>query len=639
MNCFICILFFVMLGFFSGTQPNLTDAKRPREPKPKSESKTSAPRKAMTTSTIHWYEWNDQTFDQAKQQDKLILLDLTAVWCHWCHVMDRTSYADPAVIDLINSTYLPVRVDADQRPDIQDRYLMGGWPTTAILTPEGEVVTGGTYLPPEQLKEILTKAHQFYHTNRTQLQKRLADYRRQQEDFLDARQKESKDPQQQDVALVLQRLQDSFDSTNGGFGPAPKFPNPAAISLLFYRYHKTAEPRLLLMALVTLEKMLGLYDPVWGGFYRYSVDAQWKTPHYEKMLSANAGLLGNYLQAYQVTGEAKYLEVARGVVKYLNNFMSDPQGGFYGSQDADLNSHDQSKEFVEGEKYYPKSARERLALGIPHIDRTFYINWNGEALRSFCAFAGVTGDAVTLDFVVKTIERFWTNCFDPRRGFCHFWGEDKGLYGLLSDQVNFGLALITTFQITSHAKYIARAKQLADLILNALYDQQSGGFFYQPSDPNAIGRLALRDKPFDENVQAVRFFTELFQITQQHQYQEVAQKTLRFLKNELPQRSYFAAGYALAVEHYFDYPVYFFIVARPDDKHRQPLITAAQKIYEPRKVVMLLEPEQDQLKFGDVTFPKTREARLFLCVERRCSPPLKASADLVSKVKDFLRDQ
>ena len=247
------------------------------------------------SSEICWEEWSDEAFERARNQDKLVLLSIGACWCHWCHVLDRSSYSDPQVVELINDRYVPIRVEADRRPDIQDRYLMGGWPTTAVLTPDARILTGSTYMPPERMLSLLRQIDQLYQEDKASVTRRVSRMTEEAEEEIDRHwgAASEKSPDREVIGALVTAMRREFDSINGGFGTEPKFPFPDAVRLAFLQSRRTGDGSMLEMALKTLDGMTGLIDPVWGGMYRYAVDPQWKHPHYEKMLYVQAGALDN----------------------------------------------------------------------------------------------------------------------------------------------------------------------------------------------------------------------------------------------------------------------------------------------------------------------------------------------------------
>ncbi|MGD0696294.1 MAG: thioredoxin domain-containing protein [Terriglobia bacterium] len=317
---------------------------------------------------VRWNEWGDAAFEQARQQDKPILLDIGAVWCHWCHVMDRESYESEEIASLINESYVPVKVDRDERPDIDARYQMaigaltgqGGWPLTAFLTPEGKPFYGGTYFPPDDrpgrpgMKRVLESIAQNYKSHRAEIFS-SAEQIAQALEHADKMHEQGGEARP-DQAVASRELVDSIvtgierasDSQFGGFGSAPKFPHPSAINLLLDQYLETRQNWSLSVVTNTLEHMGrgGVYDQIGGGFHRYSVDERWRVPHFEKMSYDNAGLLANYLRAYQVTGSAFFREIAFGIVGFIESVLSSAEGGFFSSQDADYSLDDDGDYFT-----------------------------------------------------------------------------------------------------------------------------------------------------------------------------------------------------------------------------------------------------------------------------------------------------
>jgi uncharacterized protein len=311
---------------------------------------------------IDWYEWGETAFARAKSENKPLLLDIGAVWCHWCHVIDRESYEDPEIAKIINANFVPVKVDRDERPDVDSRYQsaisaisgQGGWPLTGFLMPDGRPFYGGTYFPPvdshgrPSFRRILLAVADAYQNKHNELLKTagsLAEAVAKAEMFTGAR-------ADFDLAVIdsqVRSLTQLFDIRNGGFGQAPKFPHASAVDLLLERYRQTGEKHLLAIAETTLEKMAkgGVYDQLAGGFHRYSVDERWLVPHFEKMSYDNSELLRNYLHGSQVVDNWRVRETAEGIVAWVNETLSDQQqGGFYASQDADYSLDDDGDYFT-----------------------------------------------------------------------------------------------------------------------------------------------------------------------------------------------------------------------------------------------------------------------------------------------------
>ena len=315
---------------------------------------------------IDWLEWGEAAFARAAREDKPILLDIGAVWCHWCHVIDRESYENDAIAKIINDYFVAVKVDRDERPDVDARYQsaisaisgQGGWPLTGFLLPDGKPFFGGTYFPPEDqmgrpgFRRILHAVADSYRHRKPELVRAaesLSDAVAQAEIFTGAR-------AQVDLGVVdaqIASMTQQFDIKNGGFGHAPKFPHSSAVDLVLERYQQTNEKHLLAIAETTLEKMArgGVYDHLAGGFHRYSVDERWLVPHFEKMSYDNSELLKNYLHVMQVgerrSWETPYTDTAEGIFRWVTSVLSDQQqGGFYASQDADYSLDDDGDYFT-----------------------------------------------------------------------------------------------------------------------------------------------------------------------------------------------------------------------------------------------------------------------------------------------------
>ncbi|MBI2956549.1 MAG: thioredoxin domain-containing protein [Acidobacteria bacterium] len=333
------------------------------EPKANRLENASSPYlKGAAHQPVQWHEWGPEAFERARQEDKPILLDIGAVWCHWCHVMDRESYESDEIAKLINQHFVPVKVDRDERPDVDARYQaaisaisgQGGWPLTAFLTPEGKPFFVGTYFPPDDyfgrpgFKRVLAAIASNYATRRAEIlasAETLVEALRKAEMFAGAK----RDFSSRVVDVIVDSAVKLFDFRYGGFGNAPKFPHPTAIELLLERYQATQERALLTVISTTLEAMArgGLHDQLAGGFHRYSVDERWIVPHFEKMTYDNSELLKNYLHAYQVTGNPLFRRMAESLVAWVNSTLSEPtQGRFYASQDADFSLEDDGDYFT-----------------------------------------------------------------------------------------------------------------------------------------------------------------------------------------------------------------------------------------------------------------------------------------------------
>src|SRR5579862_6352942 len=334
---------------------------------------------------IQWQEWGEEAFATAQRENKPILLDIGAVWCHWCHVMDRESYDNPEIAEIVNQHFIAVKVDRDERPDIDSRYQVaissisgqGGWPLTAFLTPDGKPFYGGTYFPPDDqygrpsFKRVLLSIANAYREKNDDVteQARMVEGAISHAESFAGKSGEFSPAI---IDAIAKSALEMFDPRHGGFGSAPKFPHSAALDLLMDRYTNSGDEQLRTVFVSTLEKMTngGIYDQLAGGFHRYSVDERWVVPHFEKMCYDNSELLKNYVHGYQATGNEFFAEVARDIIRWMDEWLSDRErGGFYASQDADYSMDDDGDYFTwtRAEMQAVLTEAEAAAAG-PHYD-------------------------------------------------------------------------------------------------------------------------------------------------------------------------------------------------------------------------------------------------------------------------------
>jgi uncharacterized protein YyaL (SSP411 family) len=445
---------------------------------------------------IRWHEFGEEAFTAARAANKPMLLDIGAVWCHWCHVMDRESYDDPEVAAIVNEHYVAVKVDRDERPDIDSRYQVavaaltgqGGWPLTAFLTPDGKPFYGGTYFPPADgygrpsFKRVLLSIAQAYREQNGDVleqAQRIESAIARAESFPGGGGKISATV----IAAIVESAQKMFDEVNGGFGNAPKFPHPAALDLVMEQYVRTQDAELRNIFVHTLKNMAlgGVYDQLAGGFHRYSVDERWIVPHFEKMSYDNSELLKNYVHAYQATGDGFYAGIARDMIRWMDEWLSDREhGGFYASQDADYSMDDDGDYFtwtleetkaalsedeaavaalyydiqevgdmhhnpaknvlyirmdvqeIAGRLHIAKeraaallsAAREkmyaaRLRRPTPYVDKTVYTGWNAMCVSAYLEAAKVLDLAETRRFALRSLDRLLSEGWDAERGMKH----------------------------------------------------------------------------------------------------------------------------------------------------------------------------------------------------------------------------
>jgi uncharacterized protein len=541
------------------------------------EHSASAYLRSAAHQPVEWYEWGDTAFQKAQQEDKPILLDIGAVWCHWCHVMDRESYEQKEIARLINEHYVPVKVDRDERPDIDARYQLavsaltgqGGWPLTAFLTPAGKPFYGGTYFPPDDnfgrpgMKRVLASIAQNYQAHKAEIfssADQIAAALAGAESF----QKSPGGADRKIVDAVISSIGRMFDPQHGGFGNAPKFPHPGALDLLLDAYLETRQAWLLSVVTTTLEGMArgGVYDQIGGGFHRYSVDERWIVPHFEKMSYDNAGLLGNFLSAYQASRSEQMRLIAAGIVTFVHDILSAPGGGFYASQDADAGLEDDGDYFtwtldevkavlddteaaVVRERYHieprgemhhnpaknvlfidqpfeaiaarvkiaPEEVPQILARAqakmlaarrkrpTPFVDTTLYAAWNGMMISALLEAYKILDDDAARASALQALDLMLAKAYDPSKGMYHsLVGGQARIEGLLDDQVFMIAALLDAFEVTGRRVYFDRALELAEITVRRFWDDADGGFFDTAKDLDGRqGNLQLQRKAFQDS--------------------------------------------------------------------------------------------------------------------------------------------
>jgi uncharacterized protein YyaL (SSP411 family) len=582
----------------------------------------------ISVNRIDWLEWSPEAFEKAKKEKKLVLLDIGATWCHWCHVMDEECYGNPDIIGVVNESYVPVRVESDRRPDINDRYNQGGWPSTVLLSHDGFVVHGATYLPPPALKELLKQAKDWYDQNRG----RVSEAAKQM--GAEALRKPSKGAPESHMLTdltdeIIENMMQSADRTHGGFGNGAKFPQASAVSLALAHFYFKADEQMLEFAEKTLQNMSdGLLDKEEGGIFRYSVSPKWNEPHYEKNLGVNAECLLNYLDAYRVTSKKQYADIAEKIIMYVRNVLSDPEGGFYGSQDADIFDEDSLQIVMEGEAYYKLSAKERKKYGAPAIDKTIYINSSALMISALFEACHVFENEEYCEVALKSLHRL-NDCVDHAKGACHYLRDgQKGWPGFLIDTVALARANLDAYETLADTDYLENGVRLME-IAGERFAALDGGFYDAIEDEKMPSATRMRHKPFHDNIVAVEVFGRLYNYTTDPAFLMKAASTLAAfevtVKDMLSKGlGYFAAEYAFATRYASDGSTKVTIVGPVDDEQSKKLLHEAKRLYRPAKIVQLIDPEKDKPLLGLMNFPEEPLAPVaHICTQDGCAPPAK----------------
>jgi len=475
------------------------------------EGPPAAPREALA-----WANLDAATFAKAKAEHRFVVIDGSAEWCHWCHVMEATTYHDPEVRKLLDARFVAVKVDVDSRPDFEERYVDWGWPATVLMTADGaEIGKYKGYLPPERFLEILQAV----------VDGDAAKNAAGAESPKDAGPVEPLTPAQtaEAAARIQKQLDEYWDAPQGGWGIKQKA--PVAWDNAWALVHERDR------ALFTLDRQRGIIDPTWGGVCQYSTDGDWQHPHYEKLMTVQAGAIANYAQAYALTHDGAWLRTAQQVRGFVDGFMTSPEGAFETTMDADLNAHDAGKPFLAGRAYYAKSDAERRALGIPRVDVHEYGRENGLAIAAYVTLYEASGDATALASAKRAAARILaTHASDSApglRGITHGTKpDDEGKVLYLADNAAFGWGLLRLYQATRDTQTLEAAKGIAGFLMRALEDAHGGGFYASTPDPNAVGAFAVRRKPFEDDVMAVRFLALLDRVTSTHEHADAIGRTL-----------------------------------------------------------------------------------------------------------------
>ena len=614
---------------------------------------------------VDWYPWGEEALERAKAEDKPILLSIGYSACHWCHVMERESFENESIANLMNENFISIKVDREERPDLDAIYMeavqmltgSGGWPMTVFLTPEGRPFYGGTYFPPVDRQNMpgfprlllsLSQAYKDQRGDITRTTQQLAE-----------QMGRSGQLQRADTPLTVDILHQaysslatSFDYQNGGIGTAPKFPQPMTLELLLRYYHHGYSERALEMVNLTLENMAhgGIYDQIGGGFHRYSTDAYWLVPHFEKMLYDNALLARLYLHAYQATGRPLYRRITEETLDYVLREMTDQRGGFYSAQDADSEG-EEGKFFVWTPEEFQSALGEekgnliggyfgltdagnfegKTILNIPQeadsfsaeqglplpqledmihhakktlldrreervhplLDDKVLASWNGLMLRSFAEAAVGLGRADYLEAAVKNAN-FLLDAMKLQGRLLRTYREGRAkLLAYLEDYAFVADGLLALYEATFEPRWLTEAVSLTDSMVELFWDEDAGYFYDTGSDHES---LVVRPRDVFDNAQpcggsvASDLLLRLAVITGNQEYSIKAAKPMRAL-NELMSRAPAGTGHWLAaLDFYVSTPKEIGIVGPRTDPSTQGLLDTIFSRYLPNKVVVGADP-------------------------------------------------
>ncbi|HEY2342591.1 MAG TPA: DUF255 domain-containing protein [Chthoniobacteraceae bacterium] len=560
-------------------------------------------------AAIKWETWSDKIFERARAEHRFVLLDLGAGWCHWCHVMDEITYADPKVIELIKSKYLAVKVDQDSRPDLANRYEDYGWPATIVFNVDGsEIVKRQGYIPPNPMASML------------------------QAIIDDPSPGPSVQPEptvvaSADAALSVEQREAAkkeflaaYDSTRGGWGDVHKYLDWTALEYCLTE-GAGGDARMDAMARQTLTAGLALIDPAWGGVYQYSTDNDWVHPHFEKIMSFQAGNLRLFSLAASVWNEPKWLDSAQSIHRYLRDFLLSPDGAFRASQDADV---------VDGEyaeKYFALDDAARRKLGIPRIDGHLYTRENGLAITGLCALYAASGDASALTEARAAANWALAHRSLADGGFRHDEADSAGPF--LADNLAMAQAFLALYAATAERPWLSRAYEAAAFI--DVHFRAPIGF----ATAAAPMPTALPPKPqTDENISIARFCRLLSFYTGNKSFEAMAQHGMRYLASPVVVQSQGSgtSGILLADREMRSEPLHVTIVGGKQDLSAQALFNVALRGAPAFARIEWYDPKEGPLPNADVDYPTGAKAQAFLCSGNACSAPMSAPQDFAKKL-------
>jgi len=579
----------------------------------------SVPLGAAEPGAIAWTDWSDTAFERARADGRLVLLDLGAVWCHWCHVMEETTYKDPEVVSLIQTRFVAVHVDQDARPDLSNRYEDYGWPATVVFDAAGqELVKFQGYIEPERMRGLL-RAVIADPTPGPSVENAAGPSVGEGAALTDAERRELQ-------AILVNR----YDTKHGGWGTSHKYLDWDSVEwcLLRARDGDRGAER---MARETLDRQLKLIDPVWGGVYQYSDSGDWDHPHFEKIMSMQAEDLRLYAQAYAQWGEPRYLQAARDIHRFLTTFLRAPDGAFYVSQDADA---------VQGEHsaaYFKLGDAERRARGIPRVDTHLYTRETAWGAAALLALHAATGEEAHLRDAVKAAEWILANRAIEGGGFRHDAADVAGPY--LGDSVAAARLFLALYAATGERPWLERAETTLAFVTARFRREGVAGLVTAvaagPHDLPALrpspGQLAAPQR--DENITLARVANLAFHYTANPAHRELADQALRYLARPDVARRFNTGGVLLADWERARDPLHVTVVGARTEPVSRALLDTALREPAPYKRVELWDPAEGPLPHADVSFPPRSRPAAYLCTAGRCSAPAETAEALKARLR------
>lgn len=641
---------------------------------------------------VHWYPWGEEAFAIAKKENKPIFLSIGYSTCHWCHVMAHECFEDEEVAQLLNEHFISIKVDKEERPDIDTIYMTicqattghGGWPLTILMTPGQKPFYAATYLPKHSrygvigLMDLLNQVHEDWMNKQDEMMRTGEEITSIMKNEFENK-SNTGEVNQDLIDLAVTQFKQSYDHDYGGFGNEPKFPTPHNLMFLLRYAYLKADEQTLFMVENTLKHMYrgGIYDHIGYGFSRYSTDARWLVPHFEKMLYDNALLTTTYLEAYQYTKNPIYKSVAEQVLEYIKREMTDSEGGFYSAQDAD-------SEGVEG-KYYVFTPEEITKVldnddasffstyfditkegnfegaNIPnlmkhedikydnekvtrvcqkvyayrrnrtmlHKDDKILTSWNALMITAYAKAAQVLNNQEYADVAKRSIEFINTRLMDEDgRLFVRYREGDAAFYGHLDDYAFYSMALLSMYEATFELDYLKQAIAMTDQMIHQFWDEKNTGFFL---NSNESEKLIYRPKEVYDgaipsgNSVAGYVLQRLANLTANQKYQKYADQQLAFLAGQVKD---YPSGYSFALIGFMQalYPSKEIICVVSENEDYQELKDYLSENFEPNTVALLKNEEnlEDLKKVADYVGDYqvlNNKTTYYICENHRCFSP------------------
>ncbi|GJL53607.1 MAG: hypothetical protein NPIRA02_07390 [Nitrospirales bacterium] len=650
---------------------------------------------------VDWYPWNTEALNRSKQENKPILLSVGYSACHWCHVMEHESFENNEIATLMNAHFINIKVDREERPDIDEIYMQatvamnqghGGWPMTVFLTPDQEPIFAGTYFPPTDkwgrpgFSTVLTNIAAAWEKDRESIVKQATHFTSRLRESI--RVTSPMTVGQTEIETAVEQYTQDFDPTHGGFGQAPKFPPATGLSFLLRQYQQTKDEHTLHIVRKTLDAMAagGIYDHIGGGFARYSTDARWLVPHFEKMLYDNALLARTYVEAYQVTQDEQYRRIATETLDYILREMTSPEGGFYSATDADsegvegkffvwtpqeirsiIANQEDAKRFCtyyditdEGnwehtsipntpktveqvakdvhcspeeleatiERVRPLVYQARLQRIPPGLDDKVITAWNGMMIGAMAEAARVLGHQRYLDAAQRAADFLLTTLTRPGNRLLRTYREGKAhLNACLEDYAYLADALIDVYEAGTSERYLQESALLAERILEDFSDHDQGGFFTTSSDHESL-ILRSREGPDGAtpsgNAVAASALARLSFHFNRDDFREAATNAIRAYGHHISQ---IPRGYAkslLVVDLLLNGPIELALIGHVGESGFEALRTEVHRHFIPNRIIAHHNEED-----AETTHPLLRDktliegkAALYLCKNFACEAPI-----------------